>query len=48
MQRILLERNLRMKQIVAENVRWSVRYTRLKQQFGEEDVNKALGELAPK
>uniref|UniRef100_A0AC35FBJ6 Uncharacterized protein n=1 Tax=Panagrolaimus sp. PS1159 TaxID=55785 RepID=A0AC35FBJ6_9BILA len=47
-QKILLERNLRMKQIVSENVRWNVRYTRLKQHFGEEDVNAALGELAPK
>uniref|UniRef100_A0AC34FT88 Uncharacterized protein n=1 Tax=Panagrolaimus sp. ES5 TaxID=591445 RepID=A0AC34FT88_9BILA len=47
-QRILLERNLRMKQIVSENVRWNVRYTRIKQHFGDEDVTRALGELAPK
>lgn len=45
--RILLERNIRMKQVVGENVRWGVRYARLKQLFGEEDVKRALGELAP-
>uniref|UniRef100_A0A7E4W0Y2 Uncharacterized protein n=1 Tax=Panagrellus redivivus TaxID=6233 RepID=A0A7E4W0Y2_PANRE len=45
--RILLERNIRMKQVVGENVRWGVRYARLKQLFGEEDVKRALGDLAP-
>lgn len=47
LERILREQNIRIKQIIAENVRWTTRYNRLKLLFGEEDLKVALGELAP-
>lgn len=47
LERILLEQNRRIKQVLAENVKWSTRYNRLKLFFGEDDMKNALGDLAP-
>uniref|UniRef100_A0AC34R3Q6 Uncharacterized protein n=1 Tax=Panagrolaimus sp. JU765 TaxID=591449 RepID=A0AC34R3Q6_9BILA len=47
LERILFEQNMRIKQVLAENVKWSTRYNRLKLFFGEDDMKNALGDLAP-